>query len=655
MRFLSKFIIASLVAIASPIAMAEDDIIKRLSIDIEDLEVVTTTKTPEDPFKVAASVYTLTSDDIRRSGATNIPEALRLVPGMEVARSDSNKWAVTTRGFNRLYDNKILVLIDGREIYSSIFTGVNWDVTDIVLEDIDRIEVTRGPTSSVWGSNTLNGTINIITKDSRHTQGNYASVLYGNSEQIAEYRHGNHVGEDLYYRAYIKTLKRDSVISIDNIRTVPGTKAGDDWNLSKGGFRIDLDASVYDSFTFSGDVHKANIDSQFYVPTITEAFSDTEDASGLNLSATWNRELEDDSQLTLSVYYDHTDRESLVENLSRDVFNIDFQHAWQASKRHDVTWGLGFRYAYDINNTTTVNGILINEYSPSKQYNKLYSAFIQDKITLIPDTLDLTIGSKFEHNSYTGYQSQPSGRLSWAINDRNTVWASVSKAVRVPSKLEESLTRLATNAGPFTIYQMGNEDFKAEEMISNEIGYRAKIGRTARFDISAFYNRYDNIRTFEATSDPFTFKLFNKAQAEIHGFNTDFEFDVNANWNLGLGYSYTDIDMYFDDDSTDTISKFDAGVTPLHQLQLRSKLNLPNNIEFDTYIYYVDSLESVNIPSYVRTDMRIGWKPLGTDDLEFSINGNNLFNDLHRETTRSFYSTHNEVGREFYGRMLWRF
>jgi len=625
------------------------------SFELKDVEIVSAFKEKEPAFKSAASVYVLSSDDIRRSGATSIPEALRLVPGMEVGRSSSGDWSVTSRGFGRLYDNKVLVLIDGREFYSSVFTGTNWDITDVILDDIDRIEVIRGASATLWGANTLNGVINIITKEARYTQGNLVSALYGNQEKGAEYRYGGNNGSNIFYRLYAKNTDREDLKSIDNLRGDQYQDAGDSWSMSKAGFRVDWQKTLRDQITIQGDLHSGTKNQALFIPSMeSSAINDQENINGFNLDAKWDHSINKTDNLQLHSYIDSTSRKSSLGSINREVFNFEAEYHLKASQNNRLKMGLGYRHTQDSLKDGAVNNVLVNEFTPNDQTSNLYNAFIQNTYSIIPEKLDFTFGSKFEHHYITGDHYMPSAQVRWAPNEENTLWASVSKGIREPSRLETGLRRLVSTYGPYKIYWKSNEDFKAEKMISYEAGYRNRSFSKVELDLSVFRNEYDNVRTFELNTSKFQYELFNKAEARTFGLNSSANISATDNWNLTFGYSYIDVDINFDKDSKDTLSKFDAGVSPRHQFQVQSRLNLTKDIDFDAGFYYVDALKTVNIESYYRTDLRIAYRPI--KNLELSLVGQKLFYPDTRETTRSFYSTHNAtLGNQVYGKIKLQF
>ncbi|MCK5229802.1 MAG: TonB-dependent receptor, partial [Desulfobulbaceae bacterium] len=403
--------------------------------ELMNIEITSVSKKPEKLADAAAAVFVVTREDIRRSGVTSIPEALRMAPGINVARIDSNKWAVTSRGFNGRFANKLLVLIDGRSVYTPSFSGVHWEVIDIFLEDVDRIEVIRGPGATLWGANAVNGVINIITKHAADTQGGLIAMGAGTEERgFGGVRYGTDMGETTYGRFYAKGFKRDEFV-----HNTTGDDAGDDWDMLRGGFRLDSLLYDRDSVTVQGDIYQGNMNQTLHLPTVSGPFfnkivEDKAEVEGWNLLTRWQHTLSPTSDFTLQVYYDRTNRDEFVYGEIRDTFDIDLQHQFAAYKRHEVIWGLGYRYTHDDFSDSEILRL-----DPDSRSDELFSAFVQDKITLMEDCLWLTIGSKFEHNDYTGYEIQPNARLFWAPHTDHKVWASVGRAVRTPSRMEDDI------------------------------------------------------------------------------------------------------------------------------------------------------------------------------------------------------------------------
>lgn len=629
--------------------------LKKLSVEqLLDIDVTSVSKYPEKRSAAAAAVTVLTPEDLERSGVTNIPDALRLVPGLDVAQVDAHTWAISSRGFNDIFANKLLVLMDGRSVYTPLFSGVFWEVQDTFLQDIDRIEVIRGPGATLWGANAVNGVINIITKSARDTQGLYIYGGSGSEEQgFGGVRYGAKINDDAYIRIYTKYFNRDSSVLPNDIDSHDG------WDMVRGGFRLDWDPTKEASVTFQGDIYSGREDETYAVPTGAFPFSSVifskDNVAGGNLLGRWTERFSPDSELSVQAYYDRTVRNSPVFEETRDTGDIDLQHRFGLGERQEIIWGFGFRATHDdVKNSLNVSLI------PDHRTLKLYSAFVQDDIVIVPEQLRLTIGSKFEHNDFTGFEVQPSGRLSWTPDRSQTVWASISRAVRTPS-VAESDVRLnpappvPLPPGLLTIF--GNPDFQSEELLAYEIGYRCQPIKQFIFDVSAFYNDYDNLRSLEPlTPGPIgPSRAENKLFGETYGAEVSAKFQVFKEWRLEANYTYLNIQIHREAGSHDTTTEFmTEGSSPKNQVLIRSLLDLPWNVQLDTTFRYVDSLYAPRIPSYVTLDVRLAWFP--RKDLELAIVGRNLLDDRHPEFAPTFVGTQRtEVQRSFYGTVVWHF
>ncbi len=658
-------------ALFSTPILAEESVDAYLDLELEDLlsmEVTSVSKKKQRLNEVAAAAYVITQDDIRRSGVTSIPEALRLAPGIQVAKMDSNKWAISSRGFNAQFANKLLVLIDGRSVYTPSYSGVYWEVQDTMLEDIDRIEVIRGPGATVWGANADNGVINIITKQASETQGGLLVAGAGNEEKaLTSLRYGAELGEQTFGRIYLKYNDRDSSFapSLDE-------QAGDDWNTLRAGFRVDGVLSASNQWTLQGDVYGTDQNHIYQhtwldpsEPANTPPYNDLNvadnfESSGWNLQGRWEQRLSEGSSATLQVYFDHNERKEAVLEQRNDTLDIDFQHQFSSLEGHDIVWGLGYRRIQDdFGNTFSVS------LSPEEQTSDLFSTFVQDEIELTPETLRLTLGSKFEHNDYTGFEVQPSARLLWLPKEGHTLWSSVSRAVRTPSRVEDSVsivTRIIP-IGPPPIPPMiltvnGDEDFEAEELTSIELGYRVQPAERLSLDLALFYNQYKNLATFEPAS--LTEIIFdNKQEATSRGLELAVDWHLLEWWRLQANYSYIEIEQETASDSADQMSgPVVEGSSPKHQLSLRSAMDFSNEWSLDLWAYYVDELvassfSSTPIPSYTSLNTRLAWRPW--EDMELSLVGQNLLQDHHAEFIGESFVTQTEVERSVYGMIRFDF
>lgn len=638
-------------------AQGADSLEELSEISFEDLgDIITSvSKKPEPAFEASAAIYVISQSDIEQSGATSIPEILRMVPGLQVSQVDSSNWAITSRGFNDGFGNKLLVLIDGRSVYTPLFSGVYWDTQDTLLQDIERIEVIRGPGATLWGANAVNGVINIITKEAKDTQGVLVSAGYGNEERgFIEGRYGGNVDEKTFYRSYAKFFNRDeSVLLGDN------GGGGNDWHMTRGGFRIDHEQSSKSNFTFQGDIYDGNIDLDLVLPTLDAPFNefiaDTLDVSGGNLLGRWNYQQSEAVNHSLQVYYDYTQRNYTVFNASINTFDIDYQSTWNASDRNEIIWGTGYRLVWD-----DLDGTNLLDYDPGKRTTHLFNAFVQDKYAIVPEKLYLTVGSKFEHNDFTGFEIQPTIRGTWTPTNDQTVWAAVSRAVRTPNRSEDDISFVVLNLEPGFIRTFGSRDVVSETLIAYELGYRIKATPNLLFDATVFFNDYDDLRTQEANFDltappdpAFALVGDNGATAESYGLEVSSTWDVLDNWQLKAAYSYLDLAISLKDGHADGVIERDEGKSPEHQFNIRSQLYLPHNVELSNSLYYVDKLETIGVPSYIRFDTRIAWKPI--TGLELSLVGQNLFDGEHSEFSGPFQGAANEIERSIFARVTWRY
>jgi iron complex outermembrane receptor protein len=651
---------AAAMAIWGANVMAQDayvspSTLKKLSVEqLVDIDVTSVSKYPEKFSEAAAAVAVLTSEDIERSGVTKIPDALRLVPGLDVAQVDAHTWAISSRGFNDIFADKLLVLIDGRTVYTPLFSGVFWDFQDTLLADIDRIEVVRGPGATLWGANAVNGVINIITKSARDTQGFLVSTGGGTEDRdFVNVRYGVKIDDDTFARVYVKYFDRDSSVLPD------GTDAHDAWDMFRGGFRLDSEPSNANSFTLQGDIYTGNEDEVYSIPTTRPPFaaniSSTDQVSGGNLLGRWTHTFAPDSQLTLQAYYDRTEQETPIFGEKRDTGDIDLQDRFNWGDRQKIIWGVGFRITHsDIKNSLNVS------FFPSDRTLTLYSAFVQDEISIVPDRLHLTIGSKFEHNDFTGFEIQPSARALWTPGHAQTIWGSISRAVRTPSEAESDVRLnpappVPIPPGFLTIH--GNPNMESEKLIAYELGYRVQPINQLKVDLTGFYNDYDDLRTLEPLlPGPVSQSIVkNKLFGETYGVELSATAQVTRQWRLQGSYSYFDAQLHREPSSHDTTTEaIDEGSSPHNQFFIRSLLDVGWNIQFDSTLRYVDVLPLPKVPSYITLDLRLAWSP--RKDLEFAVVGRNLLDDHHPEFAPTFIGTQKtEVGRSVYGMVVWRY
>ncbi|MGA7218323.1 MAG: TonB-dependent receptor plug domain-containing protein [Candidatus Sulfotelmatobacter sp.] len=611
--------------------------LKQLSLEqLGDTEVMTVSKQPVKIARTPAAIYVLTQDDIQRSGATSIPEALRLVPGVEVSRIDSNTWAVGVRGFESSLSRSVLVLIDGRSVYTPLYAGVYWDVQDTLLKDIDRIEVIRGPGGTIWGPNAVNGVINIITKNAKDTQGAMVSAGGGNVDQgTVGARYGSGNGRNFNYRIYGKGFARGPEFH-------PDQDEFDSWRMGQGGFRADWDAHTRDTFTLQGDVYGGSAGERVNITTYSQPFVATSQSnanlSGGNLVGHWERSFNNGSGIQLEAYYDRTNRHSAEYGETRNTFDIDFLHHLTLPWRQAFVWGLGGR----VSPSDFIQVVPTLLFAPHST-NQLYSAFLQDEITLVDNRLWLTIGSKFLHNNYTGFDIQPTVRLLWNPSPQQTIWAAVTRAVRTPSAIEEDFQDTGLiSANPLLVDRIyGDGHFSAERLIGYEAGYRAPVTPKLYLDVASFYNDYTHLEslepgaTFLETSPapshlvlPFFFR--NGLLGDTSGIEIGPDWKPTQWWRLEGSYSYLHMALRNAPGSLDSFTAVSTeGSSPAHEVMIQSFLELPRSFALNQTYRYVSALPAQGVASYWTGNVQLGWhSPRG---IGLSLVGQNLLQPHHAE------------------------
>jgi len=645
----------------------------KLSLEaLMDIEVTSASRKSQRLANTAAAIFVINQEDIRRSGATSVPDILRMAPGVQVARIDSNKWAVSIRGANGRFSNKLLVLKDGRSIYTPLFSGVYWETQDMPLENIERIEVIRGPGAAMWGANAVNGVINIITKAAAETKGVLVSAGGGSFEnEFGAIRYGTTLGESSDLTLYGKYTGRGNGVYSN------GSDAHDAWNISTGGFRLDTQPSTRDTLSLQGDYYYSNFNETYTLyrlpsvsdPTYSSVKPTTSRGNGGNLLGRWQRTLSYTDSLSLQLSYDHYQRRMVVLDETRDTVDLDFQHRFAWGSRNDLIWGIGYRFSHDNLGATPFISFV-----DANKGNNLFSAFLHDEISLIPSKLALILGSRFERNDYTGFEIQPNGRLIWTPTPQHTFWGSVSRAVRTPSRGDHDIVyRYRTlppgsvgNPLPMSLEIDGNSGFSSEKLVAYEVGYRTEPLRRLTFDLSLFYNRYDGLRVLQmgtpyllsATSISQPMLLSNSMHGHTYGYETSATWTPYDWWRLQATYSYLCSIMYLDNGSTDeTNRKNAASGSPRHQFSLRTGFDLGRHVELDLWLRGADrvgSIDSVSIAGYVTSDIRLSWKP--DNKLEFSLTGQNLLQSRHPEYIPEFINTTpSEVPRSVYGKITWRY
>ncbi|MBF0495257.1 MAG: TonB-dependent receptor [Deltaproteobacteria bacterium] len=637
--------------------------------ELMEIEIVSVAKKPETLSQSAAAVYVITQDDIRRSGATCIPEALRLAPGVEVARIDTNQWAITIRGFNQFFSSKLLVMMDGRTIYTHLFSGVYWDQQDTIMEDIERIEVVRGPGAALWGANAVNGVINIITKKSKDTQGGLATVSGGTQERFSSgARYGGKIDETFTYRVYGKYFDRDRIA--DNENHAPainqGSKAVDDWRSGRGGFRMDWAPTQGNSLSLQGEAFQNGVAEEALRFSLDPASSylkrQDSTTTGGHLMGRFKHEFSDASELSAQLYYDRATWDTLGVKVWTDTIDLELQHRFHLGSRQEIVWGLGCRV-----NRDGFDNFLEDQFEPNERDLYLYSAFVQDEIRLIENLLRLTVGSRVEHNDFTGFEVEPNVRLLWEPVKTHIFWGAVSRAVRTPSRLERDARFNFQLLPPGSLYpqspvglmsEMGTSKADSETMIAYELGYRLQPSNKWRFDIATFYNDYAKLREFEAgtpfmetsPSPHLIVPLYanDHMKGEVYGVEVAADWQVTNRWGLSTTYSFLHIDLHMTDNSQSIYEAASVeGRSPHHQASLRSNLRITDDVQLNMWLRFVDSLPYQNVDNYTSLDARLSWKPIKS--LELSLVGQNLLQGSHAEYSQF------EINRGVYGKVVWNF
>lgn len=662
-NLLKKTIFTVLLVFSSFAAEAKDsNSVKSSSNSVFNFDIYSLSKKKENAFDASSATYVIGSEDIRRAGVTSIPEALRLAPGVQVSRIDGNKWAITIRGFDRQFSNKLLVMIDGRTVYTPLFSGVFWDMNDYVIEDIDKIEVVRGPGGTIWGANAVNGVINIITKNAVQTQGAYASQVVGNEDKsITEVRYGGKTATNDHYRIYAKKLIRDGATKFSD------AKSNNDGTVQdRAGFRYDVTSIKDNSISVHGDILSGKASNYF---TFDRDIND-KGSRAANLMVSWDKTLSKKSSFTLQSYFDYDQFDLPVLKRSARTFDVDFQHFYNFSKENQFIWGFGYRQIVDdIEQSNALGSDFIPiAYYPDKRNDEIYSAFIQDKIGLIEDKLYWTIGSKFLSNDYTGFEYQPNTRLTYYPSRNQTLWAAISRAVRTPTRGEISFDIKDYPSG-YSV-SLGSPQAESENVLAYEAGYRIKPTNKTLIDLTSFYNQYSKLRTYEDIGVGGTAIASNLGSGESYGFEAVGKWQVNNDLRLEASYDYLSMNLGVSRNSTDATTSVLAasdrlqlaeGQSPKNQFRLRSYYNITPKIEFDNMIYYVDELplaktsssDENGIPAYIRLDTRIGY--IATKNLDFSVGIKNLLDDRHSEFKAASYNVRTEIARTFYFKAVWQY
>jgi iron complex outermembrane recepter protein len=641
-----------------------------IDIDISQLMNITITsvaKKPQHLADAAAAVFVISAEDIKNSGVTAVADALAMAPGLQVAKISASKWSVSSRGFSGYTSNKLLILIDGHSVYSPAYSGTFWDQQNVLLEDIERIEVIRGPGGTLWGANAVNGVINIITKKSEDTQGVMLTAGGGDQERImSAARIGGKLGDSTYGRLSLSYNDRE-----ENSLYAGGMDTNDGWQSMRGSFRLDGEQSNKGKWTVQGDLYKNDEDqivSPYWImtPPYFSSINGSVEDEGANLLARYEHEFSEDKILTVQTYYDYTDREDDYYQQTFNIYDFDLQYRMGVGKSNSLTMGTGFR---QIEGEFTEN----NQVSMPDSEDQLYSAFLQDEITLIPDNLWFTLGTKWEHNDYTGSEWQPSARILWKLAENHSVWTSVARAVRTPSMVEAGgnilLAVIPTDLGVMEVNLVGNEDFDVEELIAYEAGYRLQPGFNLSLDLAVFYNDYDDtygVTQVSPTSTDLTF--MNGSKGDSHGFEAVVDWKP-ADWvSIQAVYSYLDMSFEVDGSEssgavTNVFIDYVENSSPKNQVSLRSTIDFAKYWRLNLWLRYVGDIVVINsknvlggafgIDDYFIFDAKITRTVV--ESIEFTLAGQNLLEDRQLQYASEYTTPPIAIERGFYGKVTWRF
>lgn len=616
-----------LVAPAVHAAQAPAKDLADLSLEeLANVEITSVSRRTERLGDAPASVFVISSDLIRRSGVTSLPEALRLAPNLQVARIDAGQYAISARGFNNAIGNKLLVLIDGRTVYAPFFSGVFWDQQDVMLEDVERIEVISGPGATLWGTNAVNGVINVITRAAAQTQGGLAVVAGGNRGNELGLRYGGALGANGHWRAYAKASQ------IENTRTEAGAASPDGWDRHQVGFRADWGGANGD-FTLQGDAYRGHSEHRgFFGPFELRPV----EISGSNLLARWSQRFADGSDIRVQVYHDHSSRDdAVVYRPEVDTFDLEFQHGAPLGS-HKVLWGGGYRRAHD-----DIQPGVFFAFVPASRTMSWKTLFVQDGIGLT-DALELTFGVRLENNDYTGTEVLPSARLGWKLAEDRLLWAAFSRAVRAPARLDREIVLPPTP--PYII--AGGPDFVAEVANVYELGYRAQPTPAFNYSGTIFLHDWDKLRSGQP---PPNAHVQNMIDGTTYGAEAWATWQASPVWRLSGGVTMLRKDLHLRPGSTDPDGPRNLGNDPNHQWMLRWALNLPHRQELDVAVRRVAALPDPAVPAYTAVDLRYGWRL--TQDVELSAVAQNLLDAAHPEFNAMLGRS--EIGRSVLLRLRW--
>ena len=615
--------------------------LNQLSLEqLGNVEITSVSKDPQTVLKTPAAAYVITHDDIVRSGATSLPEALRLAPGVEVARIDADHWSVAVRGFAGQFSKSLLVLIDGRSVYTPLFSGVYWDAQAVMLDDVDRIEVIRGPGGTIWGANAVNGIINIITKSAKDTTGVLSTLGGGNVDQgLGNLRYGATTSHGFGYRLYTMGAMRGPEFHPDGDNF-------DDWRMGQAGFRMDWTRGAKNEFTAQGDLYRGQSGESLLLATFSPLAEgpeqDKSDFSGGNLLTRWRHRIGDGSDVQVQAYFDRTNRYDIEVGETRDTFDIDYIEHQRTVGHQELTWGLGAR----LSPGNVIQTLPAVDFLPHRQTDHIYSGFAQYEVPFHSDKFSLTAGSKFEHTNFSGYDYQPSARLLWSPTPKQSAWLAVTRAVRTPSRQDQDIRFdilvQATPPPPIFFQIVGNPNFKPEKLIAYEVGYRSRVNRSVYVDFTTFFNVYNDLEGYGPLSlavltnpPPVDLAIVLPYANVIEGRSVGTEiaptWDATRWWQLRGAYSLLHMELGDKPGFTDVGNLLGTylGSSPTHVANVQSIVNLPRHFEFNQTFRYVSQLPAYSVHPYNTVDARLA-RRIG-EGFDFAVVGQNLLRPSHAE------------------------
>ncbi|MEO8404877.1 MAG: TonB-dependent receptor [Chitinophagaceae bacterium] len=617
-------------------SLSSPEALKRLSLEeLMNIQVTSVSRRSEKLNEAASAIQVITQKDIHNSGAKTVAEALRLAPNLQVAQVNSSQWAISSRGFNNVLANKLLVLIDGRTVYTPLYAGVFWDVQNILLDDVDRIEVISGPGGTLWGANAVNGIINIITKSSADTRGLFVEGAIGsNLPGQGSLRYGGQLAKNLSYRVYGTGFKLPSAVDTSKL------KADDSWSMIQGGLQLDWSPSNNNKLTLQQNTYTGD-------PNPDGGDTTSIRARGTNILARWDHAISEKADFQLQAYYDHTWRDfgnGFTEDLK--TYDVDWHNRNALGRKHILTYGLNFRL---MDHKVTNLELFAFLHAHKNLYR--YSAFLQDEILLLNDRVRLTIGSKIEHNNYTGFEVQPNARIAWLLSKDQTLWTAVSRSVRTPARIDRDFFLYLLPGLPLI---SGDSQFHSESMIAYELGWRTQPMENLSISLATFYNVYDNIRTAEPGPPPFGIPITfgNGVRGKSYGVELSATYQLASWWQLRGGYTFLKKDLSVKPGSNDLNKGSAESNDPRHQVVVQSSIDIPGGIELGAVLRYVDKLPDPYLKAYTGLDMRIGWR--SGKHLELELVGQNLLDSRHIEFIPSSPSPR-QIERVIYGRVTCRF